>query len=94
MEEYAIENQQLKMTLDKLSKRNLKLEKQLEGVMQMSVWTKDVQRSAMQLIRSQDILRPVKQSIQDLSAGKVAIINSIVLLRSCVFLLIKLMFAN
>ncbi|KAF9102761.1 hypothetical protein BGX29_004196, partial [Mortierella sp. GBA35] len=68
MEEYAIENQQLKMTLDKLSKRNLKLEKQLEGVMQMSVWTKDVQRSAMQLIRSQDILRPVKQSIQDLSA--------------------------
>ncbi|KAF9154261.1 hypothetical protein BG015_001444 [Linnemannia schmuckeri] len=70
MEEYAIENQQLKMTLDKLSKRNLKLEKQLEGVMQMSVWTKDVQRSAMQLIKSQDILRPVKQSIQDLSAEK------------------------
>ncbi|KAF9916483.1 hypothetical protein FBU30_001325 [Linnemannia zychae] len=71
IEEYAIENQQLKMTLDKLSKRNLKLEKQLEGVMQMSVWTKDVQRSAMQLIKSQDILRPVKQSIQDLSAEKV-----------------------
>ncbi|KAF9902480.1 hypothetical protein EC991_004856 [Linnemannia zychae] len=70
MEEYAIENQQLKMTLDKLSKRNLKLEKQLEGVMQMSVWTKDVQRSAMQLFKSQDILRPVKQSIQDLSAEK------------------------
>ncbi|KAG0377121.1 hypothetical protein BGX24_006694 [Mortierella sp. AD032] len=69
MEEYAIENQQLKMTLDKLSKRNLKLEKQLEGVMQMSVWTKDVQRSAMQLFKSQDILRPVKQSIQDLSAA-------------------------
>ena len=70
LEEYAIENQQLKLTLDKLSRRNLKLEKHLEGVMQMSVWTKDVQRSAMQLIKSQDILRPVKQSIQDLSAGK------------------------
>ncbi len=80
MEEYAIENQQLKMTLDKLSKRNLKLEKQLEGVMQMSVWTKDVQRSAMQLIKSQDILRPVKQSIQDLSAGKVSYS-----LKSCAF---------
>ncbi|KAF9957533.1 hypothetical protein BGZ70_009482 [Mortierella alpina] len=70
LEEYAIENQQLKLTLDKLSRRNLKLEKHLEGVMQMSVWTKDVQRSAMQLIKSQDILRPVKQSIQDLSADK------------------------
>ncbi|KAF9984337.1 hypothetical protein BGZ75_004100 [Mortierella antarctica] len=70
LEEYAIENQQLKLTLDKLSRRNLKLEKHLEGVMQMSVWTKDVQRSAMQLIKSQDILRPVKQSIQDLSAEK------------------------
>ncbi|KAG0284725.1 hypothetical protein BGZ96_010913 [Linnemannia gamsii] len=75
MEEYAIENQQLKMTLDKLSKRNLKLEKQLEGVMQMSVWTKDVQRSAMQLIKSQDILRPVKQSIQDLSAEKAGVLT-------------------
>ncbi|KAF9956710.1 hypothetical protein BGZ72_002547 [Mortierella alpina] len=70
LEEYTIENQQLKLTLDKLSRRNLKLEKHLEGVMQMSVWTKDVQRSAMQLIKSQDILRPVKQSIQDLSAEK------------------------
>ncbi|GJJ78663.1 hypothetical protein EMPS_11022 [Entomortierella parvispora] len=70
LEEYAIENQQLKLTLDKLSRRNLKLEKNLEGVMQMSVWTKDVQRSAMQLIKSQDILRPVKQSIQDVSAEK------------------------
>ncbi|KAF9169437.1 hypothetical protein BGX21_010364 [Mortierella sp. AD011] len=69
LEEYAIENQQLKMTLDKLSKRNLKLEKNLEGVMQMSIWTKDVQRSAMQLIKSQDVLRPMKQSIQDLSGG-------------------------
>ncbi|KAF9994063.1 tRNA 2'-phosphotransferase 1 [Entomortierella chlamydospora] len=69
LEEYAIENQQLKMTLDKLSKRNLKLEKSLEGVMQMSIWTKDVQRSAMQLIKSQDVLRPMKQSIQDLSGG-------------------------
>lgn len=72
LEEYAIENQQLKMTLDKLSRRNLKLEKNLEGVMQMSVWTKDVQRSAMQLIKSQDILRPVKQSIQDVSTGIVS----------------------
>ncbi|KAI7825398.1 hypothetical protein BC939DRAFT_129829 [Gamsiella multidivaricata] len=70
LEEYAIENQQLKITLDKLSRRNLKLEKNLEGVMQMSVWQKDLQRSAMQLIRSQDVLRPVKQSIQDLSAEK------------------------
>ncbi|KAF9579653.1 hypothetical protein BGW38_004011, partial [Lunasporangiospora selenospora] len=69
LEEYAIENQQLKLTLDKLSKRNLKMEKHLEGLMQMSVWTKDVQRSAMQLMKSQDILRPVRQSIQDLSAG-------------------------
>ncbi|KAF9354946.1 hypothetical protein BGX26_007168 [Mortierella sp. AD094] len=69
LEEYAIENQQLKMTLDKLSKRNLKLEKNLEGVMQMSIWTKDVQRSAMQLIKSQDVLRPMKQSVQDLSGG-------------------------
>ena len=72
LEEYAIENQQLKMTLDKLSRRNLKLEKNLEGVMQMSVWTKDVQRSAMQLIKSQDILRPVKQSIQDVSTGNMS----------------------
>ncbi|KAG0056147.1 hypothetical protein BGZ83_006242 [Gryganskiella cystojenkinii] len=70
LEEYAIENQQLKVTLDKLSRRNLKLEKHLEGVMQMSVWTKDVQRSAMQLIKSQDILRPVKHSIQDQSPEK------------------------
>ncbi|KAI1315167.1 hypothetical protein EDD11_001224 [Mortierella claussenii] len=70
LEEYAIENQQLKMALDKLSKRNHKLEKNVEGLMQMSVWTKDVQRSAMQLIKSQDILRPVKQSIHDLSAEK------------------------
>ncbi|KAF8932774.1 hypothetical protein BGZ58_006803 [Dissophora ornata] len=69
LEEYAMENQQLKMSMDKLSKRNMKLEKNLEGVMQMSVWTKDVQRSAMQLIKSQDILRPVKQSVHDLSAG-------------------------
>ncbi|KAF9539656.1 hypothetical protein EC957_005167 [Mortierella hygrophila] len=75
IEEYAIENQQLKMTLDKLSKRNLKLEKQLEGVMQMSVWTKDVQRSAMQLIKSQDILRPAKQPIQDLSADKTGVLT-------------------
>ncbi|KAF9208490.1 tRNA 2'-phosphotransferase 1 [Haplosporangium sp. Z 27] len=71
LEEYAIENQQLKATLDKLSKRNLKLEKNLEGVMQMSIWTKDVQRSAMQLIKSQDVLRPMKQSIQDLSGGNI-----------------------
>ncbi|KAG0251887.1 hypothetical protein BG011_007336 [Mortierella polycephala] len=70
LEEYAIENEHLKLTLDKLSRRNLKLEKHLEGVMQMSVWTKDVQRSAMQLIKSQDVLRPVKQSIQDLAAEK------------------------
>ncbi|KAF9113591.1 tRNA 2'-phosphotransferase 1 [Mortierella sp. AM989] len=71
LEEYAIENQQLKMTLDKLSKRNLKLERNAaEGVMQMSIWTKDVQRSAMQLIKSQDVLRPMKQSIQDLSGDK------------------------
>ncbi|KAF9181120.1 hypothetical protein BGZ50_005723 [Haplosporangium sp. Z 11] len=74
LEEYAIENEHLKLTLDKLSRRNLKLEKHLEGVMQMSVWTKDVQRSAMQLIKSQDVLRPVKQSIQDLAAEKVGVL--------------------
>ncbi|KAF9437135.1 hypothetical protein BGZ76_001845 [Entomortierella beljakovae] len=71
LEEYAIENSQLKSTLDKLSKRNLKLEKNLEGVMQMSVWTKDVQRSAMQLIKSQDVLRPMKQSVQDIAGGSI-----------------------
>ncbi|KAF9319513.1 hypothetical protein BG003_008904 [Podila horticola] len=71
LEEYAIENQQLKLTLDRLSKRNMKLEKHIEGAMQMSVWQKDIQRSALQLIKSQDILRPsassqlAKQSIQD-----------------------------
>ncbi|KAG0093232.1 hypothetical protein BGZ93_007952 [Podila epicladia] len=71
LEEYAIENQQLKLTLDRLSKRNMKLGKHIEGAMQMSVWQKDIQRSALQLIRSQDILRPstssqlAKQSIQD-----------------------------
>ncbi|KAF9392091.1 hypothetical protein CPC16_003623 [Podila verticillata] len=71
LEEYAIENQQLKLTLDRLSKRNMKLEKHIEGAMQMSVWQKDIQRSALQLIKSQDILRPsasshlVKQSIQE-----------------------------
>ncbi|KAF9932348.1 hypothetical protein BGZ65_004507 [Modicella reniformis] len=71
LEEYAIENQQLKMTLDKLSKHNMRLEKNREGLMQMSMWTKDVQRSAMQLLKSQDVLRPnLKQSIMDLSAGK------------------------
>lgn len=70
LEEYAIENEQLKLTLDKLSRRNMKMEKNLEGLMQMSVWTKDVQRSAMQLMRSQDVLRPnIMQSIMDLSAG-------------------------
>lgn len=78
LEEYAIENQQLKLALDRLSKRNMKLEKHIEGAMQMSVWQKDIQRSALQLIKSQDILRPsasshlVKQSIQDrASAGGV-----------------------
>ncbi|KAF9338203.1 hypothetical protein BG006_008694 [Podila minutissima] len=71
LEEYAIENQQLKLALDRLSKRNMKLEKHIEGAMQMSVWQKDIQRSALQLIKSQDILRPsnssqfAKQSIQD-----------------------------
>jgi len=70
LEEYAIENQQLKMTLDKLSRRNMKLEKNLEGQMQMSVWAKDVQRSAMQLV-GQDVLRSnIVHSIMDLSAGK------------------------
>ncbi|KAG0034866.1 hypothetical protein BGZ81_002632 [Podila clonocystis] len=76
LEEYAIENQQLKLALDRLSKRNMKLEKHIEGAMQMSVWQKDIQRSALQLIKSQDILRPsassqmAKQSIQDrASAG-------------------------
>ncbi|KAG0337190.1 hypothetical protein BG004_007744 [Podila humilis] len=58
LEEYAIENQQLKLTLDRLSRKNQKLEKQMEGAMQMSVWQKDIQRSALQLIKSQDILRP------------------------------------
>lgn len=78
LEEYAIENQQLKLALDRLSKRNMKLEKHIEGAMQMSVWQKDIQRSALQLIKSQDILRPsasshlVKQSIQErASAGGV-----------------------
>ncbi|KAK3815229.1 MAG: hypothetical protein J3Q66DRAFT_206297 [Benniella sp.] len=69
LEEYAIENQQLKMTLDKLSRRNMKLEKNLEGQMQMSVWAKDVQRSAMQLV-GQDVLRSnIVHSIMDLSAA-------------------------
>ncbi|KAF9352838.1 hypothetical protein BGX34_011943 [Mortierella sp. NVP85] len=69
LEEYAIENQQLKMMLDKLSRRNMKLEKNLEGQMQMSVWAKDVQRSAMQLV-GQDVLRSnIMHSIMDLSAA-------------------------
>ncbi|KAF9352782.1 hypothetical protein BGX34_011967 [Mortierella sp. NVP85] len=56
LEECVIENQQLRMALDKLLRRNMKLEKILERQMQMSVWAKDVQRSAMRLV-GQDVLR-------------------------------------
>ncbi|ORZ26368.1 hypothetical protein BCR41DRAFT_221422 [Lobosporangium transversale] len=69
LEEYALENQELKLALNKLSRKNYKLEKHFEGAMQMSVWTNDIRKSALQLIKSQDLLRPVKQSIHDLAAA-------------------------
>ncbi|KAF9425662.1 hypothetical protein BGZ94_007344 [Podila epigama] len=72
LEEYALENEQLKLALDRLSKRNMKLEKHIEGAMQMSVWQKDIQRSALQLIKNQDMLRPSISASVHLAAAKQA----------------------
>ncbi|KAG0231645.1 hypothetical protein BGW42_008721 [Actinomortierella wolfii] len=63
IEEYELENQQLKAALDRLSKRNLKLEKSAQAAMQlktnMNTWKQEVERRAMQLKQSQDMLRSV-----------------------------------
>ncbi|KAF9166953.1 hypothetical protein DFQ26_006352 [Actinomortierella ambigua] len=63
IEEYQIENQQLKLTLDRLSKRNQELEKSAQAAMQlktnMNSWKQEVERRAMQLKQSQDMLRSV-----------------------------------
>ncbi|KAF9976700.1 hypothetical protein BGZ73_008007 [Actinomortierella ambigua] len=63
IEEYQIENQQLKQALDRLSKRNQELEKSAQAAMQlktnMNTWKQEVERRAMQLKQSQDMLRSV-----------------------------------